>query len=51
MNKRILILVVTIFLLIGTSPAYADVTLSINGKSYFPLTPAYLENGDHDRAR
>ena len=45
MNKRILILVVTIFLLIGTSPAYADVTLSINGKSYFPLTPAYLENG------
>jgi hypothetical protein len=45
MHKRILILLVTIFLLIGTAPAYADVTLSINGKSYSPLTPANLENG------
>ena len=45
MHKRILILLVTFFLLIGTAPAYADVTLSINGKSYYPLTPAYLENG------
>ena len=45
MHKRILIPLVIIFWLIGTAPAYADVTLSINSKRYSPLTPEYLENG------